>query len=1435
MRPIDHRRTRAHAGCRLLGCVIAGATLLPPAVGAEPLRCVAFREPFVAEDNARFVFAATSPQPPTLDGRLDDEAWKAARPATNFVEHHGSGIRPIAPGQTEIRCLHSADTLFVAARCAAVAAGSIRHDRLPEDRDGDVFHDDCIEVVLVVGSNEMRFVVAAGGARGDSLDGSPQWNPEWTAVVAVAEREWTAEIAIPFAALQGRRPPRPDDPGSAMRFNVGRSTAPIRLVSSLFPGYDDRGRMGWLVIGSPEQWRTRQDARAAIHFDEATLLLDKWAYDTADGAARGRLRLVGAGPATEGPKSLRARFSVRVKDRDEPLHVITTDPLAAAVVDFEVDPAALPIGRHQLQVEILDDADNVMRTVTHPLNRRADASLATEGVVPLTVDLPEAAAAVVGPTNPLPVHAGIPLPRGAAGRETAFLLQDADGRELPCQADVITTWSPKGSTQWLGLRFLADSPATRRCQLRYSRRPEARVAKPARPVTVQRREGSIVIDTGPLRFELREHGFNGLHRAWLDLDENGDFSEDEQLIADSSTGPYVIDQHGTRFHAALDPDVDVSVETAGPVCAVVRCAGWYRAEDGGRICRHVTRFVAHAGLPWIRVLHTVIFCADSRETSIANVGWPIAIRGASGQVRFGGDPRPIPLTLESGDTASLLQHEQDDFVLRRFRTATDGRPEPVASGMRAGGWAEATGSKAAVAIGLRDFAATYPRELTAELGGLALHLWPRNGIDAPLKPLTEDDLSELWFLHHRRNLDFQVPKWFSEFQAPGPFVNPEHEKARHRYVRASATANGMGVARSAEMFINFRPLERDTVRPVWTFVNAPPLAAASPAWMCASGAFGGLQPVDRRSFPLIEQALDVRHDGERTIEKFSVGMFNDGGSTSYFRPAKGSYDQLDRPWRLTHHGSPRVPWLLFARSGDRKFADYALRHGRWCADIGFCHYSTPDLERDGVDGKIRGGQCDYKGIVPWSRGGRVMDYNSMADFLLWMTCFSGDRRPLEVADEWGQCVKQRFRPVVGRNAAGTLDTLLTLYETTWDMDYRELAERQFLAIADREFLPSGHFRHGPWYDYAPWLAHYHRFTDSGRAAEIAVAWSKRLLRDCWLGNDEEGIDTKFVPAMGYPLYDVFRIAFEATGDRQLLDFAAGCSLLPALSTVSAPGTPFHGFDTYATASHGGYYTQTVPFVLPTLREHGHDRALFPPWNLHSRRIQFFIRARGDFLPELRVRILPPANDRAHDFPQVKFMCDRGTVVGPVPLQIERRPVRPPVEGAANEGENDHGSEEFARIVIPPEMRGRVVAVVLAYPRGAGDIGIRLPIQSDQEIDLAYAWERGMRFGRGSAIYFQPGRGGKEVAIRATTDHFSSPHMMALLDATDEVRAIRQWQPTIDANATVIRAESGSGDQRGLVCCLQGLTKHLVLEPESPGIPLFFADRPERFFVPDIRR
>jgi hypothetical protein len=207
----------------------------------------------VERDERQCLFADAAVSRPRIDGILDDAVWKSASARTGFVEHQAAGSRPLEAGQTQVQAIFSNEALVLAVKCLAAGAGVIRRECDSAVHDGDVFRDDCIEVVLVVASSEMRFGVSASGARADSLNGDHNWNPEWTSAVSIGDKEWSAEIAIPFSCLEGRRSPRPDDPGSSMRFNVCRSTAPVRLVSSLFPGYDDRARMGWLVVGTPDQ------------------------------------------------------------------------------------------------------------------------------------------------------------------------------------------------------------------------------------------------------------------------------------------------------------------------------------------------------------------------------------------------------------------------------------------------------------------------------------------------------------------------------------------------------------------------------------------------------------------------------------------------------------------------------------------------------------------------------------------------------------------------------------------------------------------------------------------------------------------------------------------------------------------------------------------------------------------------------------------------------------------------------------------------------------------------------------------------------------------------------------------------------------------------------------------------------------------------------
>ena len=340
-------------------CVAAVPAGRVPAVESF-VRCIAVREPIVERDQRQCLFADAAVPGPRVDGLLDDAVWKRASVSTGFVEHQTAGSRPLRAGQTQVQAIYSDEALVLAVKCLAAGAGILRRECDSAVHDGDVFHDDCIEVVLVVASSEMRFGVSASGARADSLNGDRNWNPEWTSAASIGDKEWTAEISIPFSCLEGRRPPRPDDPGSSMRFNVCRSTAPVRLVSSRFPGYDDRARMGWLVVGTPDQWKARARMRPRVRFDDVALLLDKWAYDSVDADARGRLRLVGASASSDGPEAIRARLTVVGESGGKPLTVFESAPLTDAVMDFAIDVRQLPAGDYRLRAELLAGDDSVV-------------------------------------------------------------------------------------------------------------------------------------------------------------------------------------------------------------------------------------------------------------------------------------------------------------------------------------------------------------------------------------------------------------------------------------------------------------------------------------------------------------------------------------------------------------------------------------------------------------------------------------------------------------------------------------------------------------------------------------------------------------------------------------------------------------------------------------------------------------------------------------------------------------------------------------------------------------------------------------------------------------------------------------------------------------------------------------------------------------------
>lgn len=152
------------------------------------------------------VEAVRTDRAPTIDGRLDDECWAAARPVTSFLINNTD--RP-AQYPTAALVMFDDTHLYIGARCSEPAVANIQTRELPRDHD-DVFRTDCIEVMLDPGRTRndfFHFGVNASGAVADEARtqggfiGDGSWDAPVQAAAFIGEDYWSCEIAIPFYAL----------------------------------------------------------------------------------------------------------------------------------------------------------------------------------------------------------------------------------------------------------------------------------------------------------------------------------------------------------------------------------------------------------------------------------------------------------------------------------------------------------------------------------------------------------------------------------------------------------------------------------------------------------------------------------------------------------------------------------------------------------------------------------------------------------------------------------------------------------------------------------------------------------------------------------------------------------------------------------------------------------------------------------------------------------------------------------------------------------------------------------------------------------------------------------------------------------------------------------------------------------------------------------
>src|SRR4051812_28171079 len=190
------RHSRRHAGgarALVTACLVLLAARLSAAPGAD-------HQPHGT------VHAVRAAHPPTIDGRLTEESWVLAEPASTFTQTDPDEGKS-ASERTEVRVLFDDDALYVGVALFDSQPGAVVRRLVKRDEDADA---DRVTVYLDPMHDHLTgayFRVSASGVQkdaavfNDSWDDA-SWDAVWESAVSSDDTGWFAELKIPLSQLR---------------------------------------------------------------------------------------------------------------------------------------------------------------------------------------------------------------------------------------------------------------------------------------------------------------------------------------------------------------------------------------------------------------------------------------------------------------------------------------------------------------------------------------------------------------------------------------------------------------------------------------------------------------------------------------------------------------------------------------------------------------------------------------------------------------------------------------------------------------------------------------------------------------------------------------------------------------------------------------------------------------------------------------------------------------------------------------------------------------------------------------------------------------------------------------------------------------------------------------------------------------------------------
>jgi hypothetical protein len=512
-----------------------------------------------------------------------------------------------------------------------------------------------------------------------------------------------------------------------------------------------------------------------------------------------------------------------------------------------------------------------------------------------------------------PVTFGVPFKRSEFHDVDGFSIVDGNGKAVPCQIVKAGDWED-GSLRWAQVDFKAQ------LDREYFLTRTARVEAKDDIKHLETADG-IAVETGAARYFFRRDAgcFESLD---LDVNGNGKFEDNERLVRNARDAFYVLDSKGRR---GLLRGKALTVENNGRRHAVIRVEGDYLTADGATNATGVVYFHFYAGNPAVRLSHKLIVTENTNELWFRDIGCdiPLAVeKGATVSFNSSHDDPRAALTqkLAQNGRAWMAQRDFPHFGSTNNVAAVgfDAKVSNLAGAC--GDWADVSSKRWGLAAQVPGFAEQFPKAFRVSNATFSIKLWDGESSG---------------------ELDFRTPQIIKNYFG--------HDWIPETNDCVSVANNAQGTAKTHEIWLypHLGPLTKVLIASFGA-TREEIFATIDPGWIARSEVFGPIHPKDEKRFPREEAVISDYFNrsvlaGDRVFPATGYlywGMYPYSAQPWELKNGRW-YPTIHRLARSLEYNLKRGMWILYARSGERKYFDYSRRYTRLCGNLFFSNYDTP--------------------------------------------------------------------------------------------------------------------------------------------------------------------------------------------------------------------------------------------------------------------------------------------------------------------------------------------------------------------------------------------------------------------------------------------------------------------------------------------------------------